>query len=204
MAIVEDQVHAVYRVTGVENEGLNTAIGSPEYRRFNQARFRRPVRCRRYALTEVESGCVGVRVSGWDGSRTRTPVQRSDDGFFDEIEVNAEPVPQAAVPSPVADWEWAEGTLKMRAHLSKERAAGLSDAKKAQFIQQHGRLFCERCSVDPVKVYGIKAAEACIEVHHRATQVSQMRPGHRTRLSDLQCLCANCHRITHRQLRGAG
>ncbi|WP_446728945.1 HNH endonuclease [Pseudoduganella sp. OTU4001] len=42
-----------------------------------------------------------------------------------------------------------------------------------------------------------------MEVHHSETQVSQMERGHKTSLDSLQCLCANCHRLVHRQLKGA-
>jgi 5-methylcytosine-specific restriction protein A len=36
-------------------------------------------------------------------------------------------------------------------------------------------------------------------VHHRTTAVAKMNGTTRTRLSDLQCLCANCHRLVHRE-----
>jgi hypothetical protein len=32
-------------------------------------------------------------------------------------------------------------------------------------------------------------------------QISEMQKGHRTRLEGLQCLRANCHRLTHREMR---
>jgi 5-methylcytosine-specific restriction protein A len=41
--------------------------------------------------------------------------------------------------------------------------------------------------------------DACIEVHHHAVAVAKMDGKARTRLADLQCLCANCHRIVHRE-----
>ncbi|NPT56053.1 hypothetical protein GNZ13_15985 [Paraburkholderia sp. 5N] len=49
--------------------------------------------------------------------------------------------------------------------------------------------------------YGQEEAEACIEVHQASTHVSEMGEGHKTTLDDLQCLCANCHRIVHKVLR---
>jgi 5-methylcytosine-specific restriction protein A len=102
------------------------------------------------------------------------------------------------------DLEWSEGTPKLRKHLHRERSASLREAKKAEFRRKHdGRLFCERCGEDPVETYKTEDAEACIEVHHERVQVSEMQDGHRTRLEDLQCLCANCHRLAHRQIRQA-
>ncbi|WP_152564829.1 HNH endonuclease [Cupriavidus metallidurans] len=98
------------------------------------------------------------------------------------------------------DREWREGGAKLKSHLKRERAPGLAKAKKAQSRRTHGRLCCERCGLDPVAHYGAEEAEACIEVHHFATHVSEMTEGHKTTLDDLQCLCANCHRLVHRIL----
>lgn len=101
------------------------------------------------------------------------------------------------------DRTWAEGRPKLVTHLRRERGAGLAPAKRDQFRAQHGRLFCERCLLDPVTAFGSALGEACIEVHHRDTMVSDMTEIHLTRLEDLQCLCANCHRVTHRELKQA-
>ncbi|SLN14121.1 hypothetical protein PSA7680_00292 [Pseudoruegeria aquimaris] len=96
------------------------------------------------------------------------------------------------------DLFWAEGDLKRVSHLKKERARGLAAAKRAAFKREHGRLFCERCGIDPVAQYDGPEGEACIEVHHAVAPVAEMNPGHRTSLNDLQCLCANCHRVVHK------
>lgn len=105
-------------------------------------------------------------------------------------------------PPEEADREWIEGTPRLRGHMRRERAAGLREAKKAEFRRLHGgRLFCEKCNEDPVAKYETEDAEACIEVHHNKVMVSEMRDGHATRLEDLLCLCANCHRLEHRLLR---
>lgn len=95
---------------------------------------------------------------------------------------------------------WAEGRRELVQHFRKERAPGLSNAKKAEFRRKHGKLFCESCQVDPTEFYG-ELGEACIEVHHHAVQVAEMGNNHKTTLEDLLCLCANCHRIEHRRLR---
>lgn len=97
------------------------------------------------------------------------------------------------------DQQWGEGAKKLVAHLRSERGRGLSAAKKADFLDKWGSLMCERCKFDPAKEYG-ELGEACIEVHHTVL-VSQMKPGHKTKLTDLMCLCANCHRVVHRELR---
>jgi hypothetical protein len=99
------------------------------------------------------------------------------------------------------DRAWAEGRQELVTHLKRERASGLAAAKRSQFRSRKGRLYCERCEMDPVEVFGSAVGEACIEVHHEATHVGDMDDGHQTRLDDLQCLCANCHRVRHRELK---
>jgi hypothetical protein len=108
-----------------------------------------------------------------------------------------------AVPSNDKDLdasEWEEGSTHLVSHKRKERAPGLARAKKAQYKRLHGALKCEECGMDPVAQYGSEDGEACIEVHHAKVHLSNMSPGHKTTLEELQCLCANCHRILHRRL----
>lgn len=97
---------------------------------------------------------------------------------------------------------WVEGDTRIAVHLRRERRAGLAKAKREAFKKKHGKLFCERCHGDPVADYGTKLAEACLEVHHSKTLVSEMEPGHRTKLDDMELLCANCHRLVHREMKG--
>lgn len=52
----------------------------------------------------------------------------------------------------------------------------------------------------PIEVYGGEVGEACIEVHH-TKPIADMKEGDTTKLEDLQCLCASCHRVVHRELR---
>lgn len=105
---------------------------------------------------------------------------------------------------PPADREWYEGSPKLRTHLGRERATGLREAKKAEFRRRHGGLlFCEKCGMDPVKTYGSVNGEACIEVHHAKVQVADMLEKHVSKLEDLQCLCANCHRVEHRLMKSS-
>lgn len=100
-----------------------------------------------------------------------------------------------------SDREWSEGNPRLLTHLRRERGRGLAAAKKSAFIREHGRLFCEQCGMDPVATFGDRDGEACIETHHREIAVADMGDGHRTRLEDLQCLCANCHRYVHRVMK---
>ena len=95
---------------------------------------------------------------------------------------------------------WIEGNPKIISHIQRERQTGLAKRKRAEFVAEHGRLFCEQCGLDPVQIYGPEVGYACIEVHHHRVHLSQMRPGHVTVTDDLKCLCASCHRVLHRRL----
>ena len=109
--------------------------------------------------------------------------------------------PTSHLPISADDQEWTEGRKRRVTHLARERASGLAAKKKADFARKNkGRLFCERCELDPVATYGEGIGAACIEVHHK-TPLSELREGQHTKLSDLECLCANCHRMVHYKLR---
>jgi hypothetical protein len=98
------------------------------------------------------------------------------------------------------DQEWREGGKKLRMHLTVERNSSVGSAKRAHFLKRYGYLFCEKCGFKPHEIYPALVAEACIEVHHRRMQMDEMPKDHVTKLEDLQCLCANCHRVVHREL----
>lgn len=99
-----------------------------------------------------------------------------------------------------ADREYREGTPQLRTHLRRERDSALPHDKKAAFRAEHGKLSCERCGVVPSEMYGEPFGDAAIEVHH-TVMVRDFPPGYSPKLSDLQCLCASCHRVIHAELR---
>lgn len=100
----------------------------------------------------------------------------------------------------ILDQEYREGSLILKAHLQRERHWGLARKKKESFVKEHGHLFCERCDLDPGKAFGLPIGNAVMEVHHAAVAVGEMGKNHVTKLSDLQCLCANCHRLVHTKM----
>lgn len=93
----------------------------------------------------------------------------------------------------------AEGNQKLVKHLKRERKPALAAAKRRAMIRDLGHLACERCRVVPSQLLG-SHGDAVIEVHHAKVRVADMTQDHVTRLADLQCLCANCHRIVHREM----
>lgn len=92
-----------------------------------------------------------------------------------------------------------EGRLLVRRALVRERDPRLR-ARKIRHVQRSGRpLSCEVCGFDFARVYG-SLGQDYIEVHHvTPLHVSGTRE---TRLGDLACLCANCHRMCHRNRPG--
>lgn len=153
----------------------------------------------RVAIMEALGRDVGPQA--WTVSAIAQCVhQLQEDGYTIVARGQARPS-TLLTPSP-EDAAWTEGRVALVTHLRRERASGLAQAKKADFIQRHGHLQCELCRMVPSEHYG-EHGDACIEVHHHAVHVKDMAGEHRTSLADLLCLCANCHRVEHRRLKAA-
>ena len=90
-----------------------------------------------------------------------------------------------------------EGQVLTRVHRYRERDTKLVNRKKEQILRRIGALRCEVCGFDFSRMYG-ERGRLFIECHH-AKPLADLRPGERTRLSDLRLLCANCHRMIHRK-----
>lgn len=92
-----------------------------------------------------------------------------------------------------------EGRLLARRALARERDPKLRKLKIKQARQNGRPLRCEVCGFDFELTYG-PLGEGYIEVHHvTPLHISGLR---NTKLDDLACLCANCHRMCHRNRRG--
>ncbi|MFF3307144.1 HNH endonuclease [Streptomyces sp. NPDC002952] len=92
-----------------------------------------------------------------------------------------------------------EGRLLVRQALVRERDPKLRQRKIKQVRRTGLPLSCEVCDFDFARVYG-RLGENFIEVHHvTPLHISGQRE---TKLDDLACLCANCHRMCHRSSPG--
>ncbi|MEU1080996.1 HNH endonuclease [Streptomyces sp. NPDC005908] len=88
-----------------------------------------------------------------------------------------------------------EGRLLVRRALARERDPKLRARKIGHVREQGLPLQCEVCAFDFARAYG-DLGDGYIEVHHiTPLHVSGVRE---TKLDDLACLCANCHRMCHR------
>jgi hypothetical protein len=63
-------------------------------------------------------------------------------------------------------------------------------------MKMNGRLACEACGFDFAIIYGERGS-GFIECHH-TKPVATLAEGHKTHIDDLALVCANCHRIIHR------
>lgn len=90
--------------------------------------------------------------------------------------------------------EFAEGRILLRAHRMRERSGKVVMQRKKAAGE---RPKCEVCGFDFFAAYG-ELGRGFIECHH-VKPVSQLEPGQTTKVSDLALVCANCHRMLHRQ-----
>ncbi|MFF5479857.1 HNH endonuclease [Streptomyces sp. NPDC012935] len=92
-----------------------------------------------------------------------------------------------------------EGRLLARWALARERDPKLRKLKIEQVRRLRRALRCEVCGFDFARTYG-DLGEGYIEVHHvTPLHISGTRE---TKLDDLACLCANCHRMCHKSRPG--
>ncbi|RKI14869.1 hypothetical protein D7Y15_14635 [Corallococcus sp. AB030] len=87
-----------------------------------------------------------------------------------------------------------EGGKQYRTHLTYERSARLRAEAKSHWRNRRGRLTCHVCGFDFVERYGA-LGEDFIEMHHEVPVSEGKRVNS---LESLIPLCANCHRMIHR------
>jgi hypothetical protein len=87
--------------------------------------------------------------------------------------------------------EATEGIRFLKVHLAAERNQKIV----AKFKASLKSFACSICSFDFAKTYG-PLGERYIECHH-LRPVAEMKPGDKTKISDLAAVCSNCHRMLH-------
>ncbi|MEX0363365.1 MAG: HNH endonuclease, partial [Allomuricauda sp.] len=91
-----------------------------------------------------------------------------------------------------------EGKVIYKLHRHIERNGKINKRKKNNHLKKHGKLECEVCGFDFHKKYG-EIGKGFIECHHRKP-LHEINGETETSLNDLALVCANCHRMLHRQL----
>lgn len=188
---------AVQHLRKMPQEKYSAAVGDYELIVDDELRLN-PDAVFRSAMNEAR---ISTARSNWSSAKTTQQIHRvlKNAGFA--IVLRGAHQESDVIPTSEDDRAWAEGRPKLILHLKRERAAGLARAKKQSVLRKHGRLLCERCGLDPILAFGFEAGAACIEVHHKRVHIGQMSDGHQTTLDDVECLCANCHRVVHALLK---
>lgn len=93
--------------------------------------------------------------------------------------------------------EATEGRLLTKIHKYRERDRKIIDKRKELALKFTGKLECESCDFNFLDFYG-DIGQGYIECHHEKP-VSELKPGEKTKLSDLRIVCSNCHRMIHRK-----
>ena len=88
-----------------------------------------------------------------------------------------------------------EGHRNFVIHQQIERDKKLREAKIRDFLQQHGKMFCEICEFNFSETYSFLTNDI-IQVHHQ-TPLASLTKSTQTTLRDLMLICANCHFAIH-------
>jgi 5-methylcytosine-specific restriction protein A len=92
--------------------------------------------------------------------------------------------------------EFKEGKVLTRLHKLRERNRKVVEKKKKAVLEANGALKCEVCSFDFYEVYG-DIGMGFAECHH-IVPLFEIKAEKASRLEDLAIVCANCHRMLHK------
>jgi len=91
-----------------------------------------------------------------------------------------------------------EGKRELKKHYVRERNPNIvKEAKKRRLLQQ-GELRCDVCGFSFFERYG-KRGRDFIEAHHKKP-IAEMQQHEKTRIEDIALVCANCHRMIHKDM----
>ncbi|MET3725866.1 HNH endonuclease [Sphingomonas trueperi] len=150
--------------------------------------------------TFIVQGKVGMKAGGsldkavWAEYVGRRIELAADAKAIRDAVANTNEEAVAKLPT-VEPYEGEEGGVIMRLHKRHERDPRVI-REKLKAARAAGDFECEACTFDFEATYGPLGAQF-IEIHH-TTPVHMMKPGTKTKLTDLVLLCANCHRMAHR------
>tara|TARA_B100002049_G_scaffold140559_1_gene104241 strand:- start:1629 stop:2360 length:732 start_codon:yes stop_codon:yes gene_type:complete len=91
-----------------------------------------------------------------------------------------------------------EGKVIYKLHKHRERNPKLNNKKKENYLKKYGKLDCEVCEFDFYEVYG-ELGKGFMECHHKIP-LYEIEGESITTIDDLALVCANCHRMLHREL----
>jgi hypothetical protein len=209
VVVVEDKVHAAYRLMGVDSTGPSKEISSPKFLSFLQSSGKASRHCHKFQLTKLRSNVEGLPVVGWEGGRSRTPVQRANGSFFSEIMVDAPYTPQLpeaksfddefvnkvkeSLSSPAADRQrrlaQSDGVVERVTTLAYAYNRN-PDVVAEVLLRANG--ICERCR-KPAPFLRKSDQRPYLEVHH----TTPLSAGGLDLVANAEATCPNCHRKAH-------
>lgn len=205
--ISHDKIYAVYRVLGVKREGTTYSLTSEAHKRFDIERGKAERPAKLYNMESVNSACLRLPVTGWEGARSRTAVQRFDGGFFEAIEVE---VPIVLLEEEVLLNELDNGIKESLAGNAAQRKSRLANAPKfARRIEVRSFAFIRNPDVVAEVLFRANGkCEICkssAPFLHRTDRTPYLEVHHKIRLADFGedtvanavAACPNCHRREH-------
>jgi 5-methylcytosine-specific restriction enzyme A len=182
--------------------GRDLGIATPDRFRNVNGVYMKLMNFRRLDPSFTESGKTGLTHGGREEDAVWNEFASDPQRCHAVAEVIrqalADSQEQGTITAHVAEPETAEaeeGRVITAMHRARERNQALIKGKKQGVLEKLGRLACEACGFDFRDRYG-ERGDGFIECHH-AKPVHTLKPGEKTKLSDLRLLCANCHRMVH-------
>lgn len=206
VVIVDDAVHGVFRILGVKQEGTTYSLVSDILRQRDRERGKPERPARRFEMEPIPSVTIGRPVRGWE-RRTRTPVQRSDGGFFWEIEVDVssdgisaaelhENLERAVRQALLSDHEVRAARLAIAPAMPRRvEVTSFEFIRNPDVIAQvltRAAGNCERCNA-PAPFSRRTDGTPYLEVHHK----ERLADGGADTVENAIALCPNCHRYAH-------
>lgn len=205
VVIVNDAVYGVYRVRGVLEEGTTYSLASDAHVSFDVARNRPSRPAKRFDMIQLQSASLGLLITGWE-NRSRTTVQRSGGGFFQEVKVDAETATSSD--ALFGDFEHRVRESMQLGHEKRKRRLILApklprrltvtttafarnpDVVAEVLIRARGN--CELCHA-AAPFSRRSDASPYLEVHH----LIRLADGGEDAVSNAVAVCPNCHRREH-------
>jgi hypothetical protein len=206
VVIVENQVHSVHQVLGVEKEGTAYALNVPALTQHDKETGKKDRPARKFKLSLYPSAAIDHAITGWE-RRQRTAVQRSSGGFFDEIEVDLpdalrsdtevsaeleKNVQRALADSPAARRNRLSIAAKRPVQIEVRSTTFLRNPDVIAEVLDRAKGRCELC-MEAAPFARKSDGTPYLEVHHKI----RLADGGEDTVENAHALCPNCHRREH-------